>query len=61
VERAVFPEGHHFFRERADGFRFRQRGFDALVRNQTANLVGEQSFPMRGGTAELDRFLLVPH
>ena len=61
VDRTVLAQRHHFFRERANGFRFRERGFNALVLDQAANLIGEQCLPMFCGAAELDRFLLVSH
>src|SRR5262249_41386496 len=42
-------------------FRFRQGGFDALVFDQTANLIGEQRFAVFGFAAEAHRFLLMSH
>jgi len=46
-----FSERNDFFRERPDRFGFRQRRFDALMLDQTANLIGEQRFAMLSGAA----------
>jgi hypothetical protein len=61
VERAGLSESHHFFRERTNGLGLGQSGFDALVFDEAANLIGEQRFAVLSRAAELDRFLLVPH
>ena len=61
MERTFFPERHHLFGERADGFRLGQRGLDALMFNQAANLVRQEGFPVLGRTAEFYGFLLMSH
>src|SRR5205085_759675 len=61
MERSLFTEGHHLFRERANGLGFRQGSFDPLVLDQTTNLIREQRLPVLGGPPELDRFLLMSH
>src|SRR2546430_10937159 len=61
MDRPFFAEGDHFFRERPNCFGFRQRRADALMLDQAANLICQQSFPMLGRASELYRFLLVSH
>src|SRR4051794_20721702 len=61
MERPLFAECDHLFRERPGCFRLGQGGLDPLMLDQTANLVGEQRFPMLGGATELHGLLLVSH
>ena len=61
MDRPFFAEGDHFLRERPDRFGFRQRGTNALMLDQAANLICQQRFPMLGRASELYRFLLVSH
>jgi hypothetical protein len=61
MERAGFSESHHFFRERTNGLGLGQSGFDTLVLDKAADLIGEERFAVLSRAAELDRFLLVPH
>src|SRR6266487_5165539 len=61
MDRSFFAEGDHFFCERADRFGFRQGGANALMLDQTANLICQQRFSVLGGATELYRFLLVSH
>jgi hypothetical protein len=52
VERTVLAKGDHSFRKRADGFRFSERGFDAPMHDQTANLIREQRLAVLGRAAK---------
>src|SRR6476660_2432409 len=61
MDRPLFAEGDHFFRERPDRFGLRQRGTNTLMLDQAANLICQQRLSMLGGTTELYRFLLVSH
>jgi hypothetical protein len=61
VDRTVFAKRDHFFGKRADRFRFCQRGFDPLMLDQIANLIGEQRFTMLGFAAEPHRLFLMSH
>src|SRR5437660_9306351 len=61
MDRSFFAKRDHFFRERAHRFGFRQGGANALMLDQTANLICQQRFSVLGSATELYRFLLVSH
>src|SRR5205807_8393947 len=61
MDRSFFAKRDHFFRERAHRFGFCQGGANALMLDQTANLICQQRFSMLGSATKLYRFLLVSH
>src|SRR5437588_10717567 len=61
MDRSFFAKRDHFFRERADRFGFCQGGANALMLDQTANLICQQRFSVLGSATTLYRFLLVSH
>jgi hypothetical protein len=61
MNRSFLAEGHHFFRERSNRFRFGQRRLNALMFDQRANLIRQQRFAVLSRAAKLDRLFLVSH
>ena len=61
MDTIALAEGDHLFRERTDGFRFGEGGFDAFVLDEAADLIREQGIAMGGATTEFDSFLTVAH
>ena len=61
MERTLFAEGYHLFRERTNSFRLGQGRLDPLMLDQTANLIGHERLPVLSRPAELHRLLLVSH
>src|SRR5439155_10567347 len=61
MNRSLFSERNHLFRERSNRLRFGQRCFDALMFDQGANLICQQRFAVLSRAAKFDRLFLVPH
>src|SRR5713101_2509137 len=61
VDRAIFSERDHPFRERTNCLRLGQRGLDALMFDQGANLISQQRFTVLSRATELNRLFLVSH
>src|SRR5437764_15200983 len=61
MDRSFFAKRNHFFCERADCFRFCQSGANALMLDQTANLICQQRFSMLCSAIECYGYLLVWH
>ena len=61
MQRAVFAQRHHFFGERSNRLRFGKGRLDALMFDQAAHLVGEQSFAVLRRPAKLDCLFSMSH
>src|SRR5713101_949988 len=61
MNRSLLTERHHLFRERSNRLCFGQRGLNALMLDQGANLVRQEGFAVLSRAAKLDRFFLVSH
>jgi hypothetical protein len=54
-------ESNQLLCDRTKSFGFGNRSLDAAVHNQTDGQIRKESFPVRGRSAEFDRFLPVSH
>ena len=61
MEVTAFAQSDHPFGKGPDSLCFCQSRLDSIVRDEAANLVGQQQIPMLGFASQFNRLLCVPH